>query len=107
MKKSTNIEVKNCTTVVKFSLIILGILLFFPPQLEIAGVNLINIFVKERLFAVSILFLILRSIISDYYATNLALLFLVILFLSATFSFAHLVVLTLVSIAFLKSLKQM
>ena len=90
-----------------FSLVILGVLLFFPPQLEIAGVNLINIFVKERLFAVGILFVVLRSIIDGYYATNLALLFLVMLFLSATLSFAHLVVLILVSIAFLKSLKQM
>ena len=93
--------------VMVFSLIILGVLLFFPLRLEIAGVNLINIFVKERLLAIGILFLVLRSIIHEYYATNLALLFLVILFLSATFSFAHLVVLTLVSIAFLNSLKKM
>ena len=93
--------------VMVFSLIILGVLLFFPLQIKIAGVNLINIFVKERLFAIAILFLVLRSIIHEYYATNLVLLFLVILFLSATFSFAHLVILTLVSIAFLKSLKKM
>lgn len=89
------------------ALVILLFLFFSPLRIEIGGIHIINPFVKERLAAIGILFLVLRSIIHEYYTTNLALLFLVILFLSASFSFAHMVVLTLVLIAFLKSVQQM
>lgn len=90
-----------------FALVLLGVLLFFPLKLEIAGVHLINIFIKERLVGVGLLFLVLRAIIHEYYATNLAILFIVILLLSSTLSFAQLVVVTLLAIAFFKSVKQM
>ena len=65
--------------IMALALVIL-LFLFFPSSDRDRRYSYYQSFVKERLAAIGILFLVLRSIIHEYYTTNLALLFLVILF---------------------------
>jgi hypothetical protein len=67
-----------------------------------AGVVIINDFVKTRVISVGILFLVLKGIIHEYYSQKLGILFLLALILSPTLTFAQLVIVILAGLLIFK-----
>lgn len=78
----------------KTNLAVLAVLLFlllYPYELTLGGVPLVNTFIKTRVVSLSILFLVLRGMIHDYYSPRLTILYLMALILAPTLTFGYLV----------------
>ena len=85
---------------------ILSFLLLYPYPLTLFGISLVNPFIKERFVAVGLLFLVLRGLIHDYYASVFSIFFLVVVILSPVLTFGQIVFITLLGLVVLKLLKK-
>ena len=87
-------------------IIVLLFLLFYPYPIVIFGIPIVDVFIKKRLVAVGLLFLILRGMVHDYYLSSWVVLFLLALVVSSSLPFGMIVFLTLGAFIILKALKK-
>ncbi len=85
---------------------VLAFLILYPYPIILSGALIVAPFLKQRFFAVAILFLVLRGFIHDYYAPIFSMVFLAVVILTPFFTFGQIVITTLLIFLGLKLLKK-
>jgi hypothetical protein len=95
------------STITLIALLLCVVVLLYPYQLVVYGIPLVTWYVKQRIVAIAILYLILAGIMDWRGSSWLPILFLVSLILASSFQFAYIIFFTLAALLILKSLRKL
>ncbi|MEI6327250.1 MAG: hypothetical protein WCO78_03985 [Candidatus Roizmanbacteria bacterium] len=95
------------STITLIALLLCVVVLLYPYQVVVYGIPLVTWYVKQRIVAVAILYLILAGIMDWRASSWLPILFLVSLVLASSFQFAYIIFFTLAAMLVLKSLRKL
>lgn len=95
------------STITLIALLLCIVIWLYPYQLVVYGIPLVTWYVKQRIVAIAILYLILAGIMDWRGSSWLPILFLISLILASTFQFAYIIFFTLAALLILKSLRKL
>jgi len=95
------------STITLIALALCIVILLYPYQLVVYGFPLVTWYVKQRVVAIAILYIILSGIMNWKGSSWLPILFLISLILASSFQFAYIIFFTLAALLILKSLRKL